>query len=527
MLKWLFVVLGALALLVVAVVVALPWFLNTKGFQAYLAQSATHALGRTVTFATVSIAPFPLPTVKLRDVEVADDPEFRSGPFLNIREGRMGIRLKALLSGRMELADLVLEEPTVTVVEDERGRWNWASLGTPGPSPASTPRSGGRVGGGAGSALLLSRVSIVGGRVQYGKVGMKSDLQLDKISLKINQTSPGAGFRFQGSAMAQPGNVKLTFRDASLTPTASRSLGEMALRATVDVAASDIAGLGGALRISRSVTGTMEGRFEVLGTPLHLAATGAARSDRLVATVDRPQCDPRRRQLVMSDLRVPIAYNEGKIDSVPLQAKVAGGNVTLRLSLALGLEQLATLEDIKVVGVQLGPILVDFMCQPDAVTGPMNLEGEANLRLDDPWRTVTGSGRLRIGPGKIVGKDIVNLVNEVVSLADVAGTMANSERRDRRGAPLDFTSITATYTITDGVAKTNDLLYESPDLRVLATGTFRLADERVDMAVTLTQGRNEVKGVVTGALGSLHVAPTEVRVPDTTRIKKFLDKLLR
>ena len=61
MLKWLFVVCGLVALVVVVVLAALPWLLNTSGFKAYVVQAASHALGRPVKFASLSIAPFPPP----------------------------------------------------------------------------------------------------------------------------------------------------------------------------------------------------------------------------------------------------------------------------------------------------------------------------------------------------------------------------------------------------------------------------------------------------------------------------------
>src|SRR5262249_9678135 len=160
-------------------------------------------------------------------------------------------------------------------------------------------------------------------------------------------TTPGAGVRLRGSALVQPGGVNLVIRDASLTPTSSRALGEMALRATVDVAMRDVASLLAVFATSPSGAGTLDGRLEIVGTPVHFAATGAARSDRVTLTGERSQCEPRRRQLVMSDLRIPIVYTEARVESVPLQGKLANGSVTLRLSIDLGLDLYATLEDIK------------------------------------------------------------------------------------------------------------------------------------------------------------------------------------
>ena len=528
MLKWMVITLRAIVFLLGAALALLPWFLNTPAFRTYVSQAATRALGRPIRFVSLSIAPFPLPTVKLRGLEVADDPAFRAGPFLTMREGRIGIRLRPLLSGRIELADLTLDEPTIVLVEDQRGRWNWASLGAASPGPVGPARSGTRVGGVAAGVVLLSRISVIDGRMQYGRLGAKgSGVQVEKINLRASQSAQGGAFHAQGDAVVQPGNVEIVIREASLTPSSARSLAEMALRATVDVRTSDVAPLGGVLMAAPAVAGAMKGRFEVSGTPARLTASGAVGFDRLVLAEDRPRCEPRRRRLTLSDLRVPLVYSGTRLDSVPLQAKMANGTVTLRVAVALGSAPVATLEGIKVTGVELGPVLSEFLCQPYAVTGPLDLAGEASLHLEDPWRTLRGSGRLRIGPGKVTGREVANLVKEVLELADVASSALSSGQRGQQAAPLDFTSITATYTITGGVARTDDLLYQAPDVQVAAAGTFGLADERVNMNVTLTQGRNEVRGVISGTAGSLHVVPTGIRLPDTRGIKRFLEKLFR
>jgi hypothetical protein len=172
-------------------------------------------------------------------------------------------------------------------------------------------------------------------------------------------------------------------------------------------------------------------------------------------------------------------------------------------------------------------MLVGFFCQPYAVTGPLNLVGEASLRAADPWRTLNGSGRIRVGPGKVMGREVVTLVREVVALAGVAVAVVTPERRARPAAPLDFDSITATYTISNGVARTQDLLYQASDVRVSAAGTVALHDGRVNMNLTLQQGPNQVEGVISGTAGALHVVPTSVRLPDVQSIKRFLDRLLR
>src|SRR5215468_8618432 len=98
----------------------------------------------------------------------------------------------------------------------------------------------------------------------------------------------------------------------------------------------------------------------------------------------------------------------------------------------------ATIKNIAAKGVELGPLLVDFWCQPYAVTGPLDWSGEARLLLSDPWRTVNGSGRLRVGRGKVMGREVVTLIREVLVLAGAAAAVASAEPRAHPPAPLDF-----------------------------------------------------------------------------------------
>ena len=92
---------------------------------------------------------------------------------------------------------------------------------------------------------------------------------------------------------------------------------------------------------------------------------------------------------------------------------------------------------------------------------------------------------------------------------------------------LDFDSITGSYKIVNGVARTDDVVYQSKDLKVTVAGTYALADGRTDMKVIATQGSNQLRAQVTGSGGSLRVVPTSVNVKEPAEVKKLLDRLLR
>jgi AsmA protein len=532
MLKWIAIAIGALLVLVVAAALALPLLLDTPAIQAYASQAATHALNRPVKFTSLSISALPLPTVKLRGLQVAEDPAFGAAPFLTVAEGRIGIRLWPLFSGRVEMADLTLEEPRIALIEDSTGHWNVGTLAastSPAPPP---PRSGaGRSGGASAGAVLLSHVNIKDGVLEYHKRGAKgSDFRLEKVNVTLTQAGFGETLRLSGTALGQPGALSLKISDATLTPGGARSsFNETPLKAKLEIEAKDVAPFSAAVLTAPALSGPMKGRLDLTGTPARLAGTGNLSFERLTVSEEWPRCRaPKRRQLAVDSLRLPISLTPAQLDSAPLDAKLAQGTVSTRLALTLGPAPVATLKDINIKGLQLGPLLVDFLCQSFAVTGPLDLTGETTAQVADVWRTANGSGRLKIGRGKLVGSDVVQFVDAVIGMADTVTAALRSGRLPR--APeshVEFDSITATYTLTNGVWKTDDLLYQAGATRVAAKGTYGLADGRVAMDVTFTEGKNVVKGRVTGVAGSLRVVPTDIRIPESKDLKKLLDRLLR
>jgi AsmA protein len=533
MLKWTLIGLAVLAALLLGALLALPLLVDTPAIQAYVSHAASHALGRPVKFSALSVSALPVPTVKLRDLQVGEDPAFGPGPFVTVREGRMRIRIRPLLQGRVELADLTLEEPRIHVVEDAAGRLNVATLG--GPPPASGPpaRPGvARTSPVAAGAVLLSRVRVVRGAVDYQKAGAKTAaFSLDAIDVTVTQSTAGEALRVSGSAQGQPGNVKLSIADGTVSAPPGRTFGDAQIKAAVDIEARDVAGAAAVFLPSPTVSGPMRGRVEVSGTAARLTARGAVGFERLTLTAEQPHCPPpRRRTLTFDEVQVPLLYSPAQVESAAVQSKVAGGTVTFRLTTALGPPVTATLRDITVTGVQLEPVLVDYLCQRNAVTGPLELSGEAALRLPEALPTLGGSGRLRIGAGRVIGPDLLEALGQALALTDLVSTALPGGRgtgRPGTGSPLNFDSITATYTITSGVARTTDLVYLARDLRLAGAGSYGLVDGRTAMDVVVTQGGNRVKARVAGSPGALTIVPTDVRIREPKDLRKTLDRLFR
>jgi len=177
--------------------------------------------------------------------------------------------------------------------------------------------------------------------------------------------------------------------------------------------------------------------------------------------------------------------------------------------------------------VQLQPILHDYLCQGFAVSGPLDLGGDLAMRTVDVFRTMNGSGQFKIGAGRVVGEGALKIVREVLEAGNVFDTALRGKLAGPGKTALDFDSITGSYKIVNGIARTDDLLYQGKDLRVAVAGTYALVDGRTDMKVVATQGRNQLRAQVTGSGGALRVVPTGVNVKEPAEVRKFLDRLLR
>jgi AsmA protein len=146
-LKWLGILVAAIVVLTIVAALALPRLIDTPRVQAMIANGAAQAVGRPVKFESLSVSIFPLPSIELHKLEVAEDPQFGTAPFLTLETGRVYLKLRPLLTGRVEFGDVTLERPRIALIQNAEGRLNVASLAPP--SESKTAAKPGRPSGGA------------------------------------------------------------------------------------------------------------------------------------------------------------------------------------------------------------------------------------------------------------------------------------------------------------------------------------------------------------------------------------------
>lgn len=211
----------ALALLIV-ILIALPFFINVNSFRPKLEATASEALGRQVKVGNLSLSILS-GSVTADNISIAEDPAFGSNPFVTAKSLKVGVELMPLILHRdLQVTDITLEQPQITLLKTAAGKWNFSSLGgksaqkAPSPSESSAPPN-----------LSVGKLSVTDGKLIVGNANSAAKPHVyDKVNITVTNFSPTSQFPFHltanlpagGSAdiSGQAGPINAT--DAAKTP---------------------------------------------------------------------------------------------------------------------------------------------------------------------------------------------------------------------------------------------------------------------------------------------------------------------
>lgn len=137
---------------------------------------------------------------------------------------------------------------------------------------------------------------------------------------------------------------------------------------------------------------------------------------------------------------------------------------------------------ITLEGVDAQPLLAALTGEPEAMTGPLTASADLAGPLaagDAALAGLAGDARLAAGPGRLPGVAPFALVVE--QLEKVIGGLGDKRReRLRRFSGDRFDSLTGRFTVSEGVAQTDDLVLRYRGYALELAGRVRLADRGLD-----------------------------------------------
>jgi AsmA protein len=207
---------------IVVVLIALPFLINVNNFRPKIESEASSALGRQVTLGNLSLSILS-GSVEANNIAITDDPAFSKSPFVTAQSLKIGVELMPLIfSKQMNVTEIILEQPQISLLRAANGTWNYSSLGGASAEKAKAPKAGE-----APPNLSVGKLSVKNGKLIVGKANSSAKPQVyDKVDITVTNFAATSQFPFKLTAdLPGGGNADISGKagpinaaDASKTP---------------------------------------------------------------------------------------------------------------------------------------------------------------------------------------------------------------------------------------------------------------------------------------------------------------------
>jgi len=440
--------LGILIVLLVAAILALPFIIDLNKYQDQYKPLIEEALNRKVVLKDIRLTIWPRIGARVAGFAVLDDPAFGATPFTSLTSLDVGVKLMPLLSGKVEVEEITIRDPVITVIKNKNGVLNISTIGRAGaklpktPSRAPIPSTEGPLK--ILALLTVDRVSIVSGKLTYRDLSaakpteyVLQDIQLLLQSIRLGQT-PSIHF----ATLVQPFNMPVTL-DGSFGP----------LKETTDIDAINLRfGLG---KTDFTITGKTVGQNGTVTI-----------SSPVINTANLPMTLPLNKPVAITDLKIAaeVKGQEAKLNNLSFQ--LFDGQITGQGQLIAGSDAPPFNSTMTIQGLQLGPALDTVAATHVSISGTagadLALQGRG-FSMPDLTKSLEGTSHVAVKDGKIEG---VNLLQEAVSILKVAGISLDHAQATA------FSTIETDLAIKQGIINVQHLLMDSHDFQATGGGTI-------------------------------------------------------
>ena len=451
---------GVSIAVLVGVALLLPFIVDLNKYQEQYRPLIEEALNRKVTLQDIRLTIWPRLGARVAGFTVIEDPAFGTGPFASLTSVDVGIKLMPLLSGKVEVEEITLREPVITVIKNKNGVLNASTLGRKGvaapetPSRAPVPSPDGPLK--ILALLAVDRVSLVGGKVTYRDFSQAKSVEyiLQDMELLLQSVHLGSSPNLHLGLTVQPMNLPVSL-DGTFGP----------LKETAELDAINLQlALG---KTNFAIAGKTAGQ--------HMALTVTAPA---VNTANLPMTLPLKKPVEVKDFKVAAEVKGQDMRLSDLSFQLFEGKVIAQGGLTSGAATPPFNGKLTLNGLQLGPAIDAVAETPVSISGTagadLSVKGQG-FAMPDLTRALEGAGHVEVKDGKIDG---VNLLQEAVSILKVAGVSVGDAKATA------FSTIETDLAIKQGVVLLQNMLMDSHDFQATGGGTIGF-DHALNMTVNL------------------------------------------
>jgi uncharacterized protein involved in outer membrane biogenesis len=523
-----------IALLVIALL-SLPFLVDLASYQEQYKPLIENALNRKIELQGIRLRIWPRIGARIDGFRVMDDPSFSNGAFASLSSLDVGVKLLPLLSKRVEIEEISLRDPLITVIKNQEGVTNLSTLG-PRSAPPATPAKPEPQQGDPLQALALlavDRLSIDGGTLIYRDLSAasKAEYQIQDLALLLTSVHLGETPTVHLDAMVQPYKLPVTLdgRFGPLTQTLdlqaydlTAGIGKIAigvkgalmggkLDATISAPSINSADVPMALPLTKPVnikdlriaaqapyplkqgvsvmeladvsalslkiqTGGsgLDVKGNMLGGHAKLAMTSPS-----VNTADLPVDTGLKKPVELKNLEVnaDLKGQDARLSNLSFQ--VFDGEAKTRGGMSLGSASPPFNGQVVIRGIQLKPVLEALSPESKVSVSGRAAADIAVAGRGFSWPELTkaleGPGHVEIKEGRIEG---VNLTGEALALLKVAGISLDQAKATA------FSTLETDFMIKQGIVQVQKLLADSHDFQATGNGTVGF-DQTLKLLVNL------------------------------------------
>ena len=548
--KKLLITVGLIIALLIVAVLLLPFLVDLNSYKDQYQPMIEEALNRKITVNDLRLTMIPRIGVRIAGFTVMDDPTFSKTPFASLDSLDIGVKLLPLLTGRVEIEEITLKEPVVSVIKNQHGVLNVSTIGKQGPPPSPEsrkeappppPAEGGPLR--ALAMLAVDRVALEHGRILYRdqSTPKPGEYTMEDLNVRLQSVRLGDMPRLYVDAVVQPYNIPLNIEGVAgpLVDTLDLKTIDLAValgKTTATITGSAVGGHA-MITVASPVINTahlpvalpLAKPLEIRG--LHIEAEadypakpntppldqvtvkvlrfavalgnsvmnvngnvldGEARflaTSTTINTVDLPIILPLRKPVEVREVKLSAGMKgqHAKVDNLSLT--VFGGQLLSQAGLTLGSSSPLFDGKVNLQGVQLGPVveaLMDTLTVSGTANAQMVLQGRGFSKME-LLSGLEGNGSFTFRDGTIEG---VNLLREAVRLLKAAGITLDATKA------TVFSTIEGRFGIRQGVINVEHFLMDSHDLQATGTGAIGL-DQTLNLKTKLSLSEALTKQIVT------------------------------
>ena len=449
-----------LVVLLVGLVFSMPFLIDLNTYQDQYKPIIEEALNRKVQLQDIRLTIWPRIGARVAGFSVLDDPVFGSGEFASLSSLDVGVKLGPLLNGTVEVEEITLHEPVITVIKNKKGVLNASTIGRKGlaisetPSRAPIPSTEGPLK--ILAMLAVDRVSITGGKLTYRDLSAAKPTEyvLQDIDLLLTSVRLGQTPSLHLDTVVQPLNLPVKL-DGTFGP----------LKDTTDIEAINFQlGLG---KTDFTVTGKAAG---------HNATVNI--SSAVINTANLPVSLPLKEPIDITNLNIAadVHGQEARLNALSLQ--VFDGQVKGQGKLIAGSDAPPFNGTLSIQGVQLSSVMKAVTETALSISGTAGtdfvLKGRG-FSMPDLSKALEGTGHVAVKDGKIEG---VNLLREALTILRIAGVVS-----DDPNATV-FSTVEADLAVNEGIVQVQRLLMDSHDFQATGGGTLDF-DQKLNLTIKI------------------------------------------